>query len=131
MGATATILHADLDAFCKSQGIDDTRAYNLSKEAVTVWTVARTEALIAKGVRVNSVSPGAVATGILGDFKTAFGDKVGKMIGRVGRPANPQEVAQVIVFLASPASAWLKGIDIPVDGGMGALAASDMLGLDA
>lgn len=122
---------ADLDEFCKVQGIDDARAYQLSKETVTVWTMAQTEGLIAKGLRMNSVSPGAVATGILDDFKAAFGERATKMIARLGRPAAAQEVAQVIVFLASPAAAWLKGMDIAVDGGMGAVSASDMLGLNA
>ncbi len=118
---------ANLDAFCQEQGIDDTRAYNLSEEAVTVWTMAQTEPLIARRIRMNSVSPGAVATGILDDFKTAFGDRVAKMLARVGRPAQPSEVAQLIVFLASPASVWLKGVDIPIDGGIGALGVCDAL----
>lgn len=122
---------ADLDAFCKAHDIDDTRAYNLSKEAVTVWGQAITEQLIAKGLRVNSVSPGAVETAILGDFKAAFGDRVAKMMARVGRPAQAAEVARIVVFLASPESSWLKGIDITVDGGIGALATCDALGLNA
>lgn len=117
--------------FCLEQGVDDTRAYNLSKEAVIVWTMAQTELLIAKGLRMNTVSPGAVATGILDDFKTAFGDRVAKMLARVGRASEPREVAQLIVFLSSPASAWLKGIDVPIDGGIGALGISDALGLHA
>lgn len=120
---------ADLQAFCARHRIDDTRAYNLSKEAVTAWTIAQTEALVARGLRMNAVSPGAVETSILGDFKAAFGPRVGAMVARVRRPGHPAEVAQVIAFLADPRSAWLKGVDVPVDGGMGALDAIDGLGL--
>lgn len=120
---------ADLAAFVAAQGIDDVRSYDLSKEAVTVWGLQQCEPLIARGLRMNSVSPGAVDTAILGDFLAAFGDRARPMIARVGRPAQAAEVAQVIAFLASPRSAWLKGLDLPVDGGTGALLACDALGL--
>ncbi len=118
-----------VDAFIAEHGIDGTRAYNLSKEAVIVLTQAMTEPLIARDLRVNSVSPAAVSTGILQDFVTAFGERVAKNIARVGRPGEPDEVADVIVFLASPESRWIKGQDIVIDGGMGAVAVSDMLEL--
>ena len=76
----------DIDAFIQSHKIDDTRAYNLSKEAVIVDTIATTEAFLAQGIRVNCVSPAAVSTGILDDFTKAFGPKVAKNIARAGRP---------------------------------------------
>lgn len=119
----------DLPGFIAQAGMDATRAYNLSKEAVIVMTLARTEEMIARGVRMNSVSPAAVSTGILDDFVTAFGERVAKNIARVGRPGLPEEVADVILFLVGPQSQWLKGTDIVIDGGMGALAQADMLGL--
>lgn len=119
----------DLPRFIAERGIGATRAYNLSKEAVIVLTMSRTEEMIARGLRMNSVSPAAVSTGILDDFVTAFGPRVAQNIAKVGRPGLPDEVAEVIVFLASPQSNWLKGIDIVVDGGMGALAQCEMLGL--
>lgn len=111
--------------------MDATRAYNLSKEAVIAMTQARTEALLARGLRANTVSPSAVSTGILDDFVKAFGPRVAQNVARVGRPGQPGEIAEVIVFLASPQSHWIKGQDIVVDGGMGAILASDMLGLSA
>lgn len=118
-----------LAAFIADRSIDATRAYNLSKEAVIVLTLAETEDLIARDLRMNSVSPAAVSTGILDDFVAAFGERVARNIARVGRPGLPGEVADVILFLVSPESYWLKGTDIVVDGGMGALAQTDMLGL--
>ncbi len=120
---------ANTVGFCETNGIDHVRAYNLSKEAVIVWTMAQTEALIARDLRMNSVSPAAVATGILDDFKTAFGDRTAKNIARVGRTGTPEEIAAVIVFLASPASGWLKGVDIRIDGGTAALNICDTMGL--
>ena len=70
----------DIDAFIQSHEIDDTRAYNLSKEAVIVETIATTEAFLAKGIRVNCVSPAAVSTGILDDFTKAFGPRLPKTL---------------------------------------------------
>lgn len=119
----------DAAQFLESHDLSDVRAYNLSKEAVIAFTMAETEAMIARGFRINSVSPAAVSTGILEDFKAAFGEKVAKNIARVGRPGLPEEVADVILYLASPQSAWIKGQDIVIDGGMGALGLTDALGL--
>ena len=119
----------DLPAFIADQGIDATRAYNLSKEAVIVATIAMTESMIARGIRMNSVSPAAVSTGILDDFVAAFGERVAQNIERSGRAGLPEEVADLIMFLASPDSHWIKGQDIVIDGGMGAMAMTDMMGL--
>mgnify|MGYP000040416389 CR=1 FL=1 len=119
----------DIDAFIQSHKIDDTRAYNLSKEAVIVDTIATTEAFLAQGIRVNCVSPAAVSTGILDDFTKAFGPKVAKNIARAGRPGYASEIADVILFLASPQSAWIKGQDITIDGGMNAMGMTDMMEL--
>ena len=121
----------DLPAFIDARKIDHVRAYNLSKEAVIALTMAETETLLARNLRINSVSPAAVSTGILEDFVSAFGDRVAKNIARAGRPGTADEIADVIAFLASPESRWLKGTDIVIDGGMGAMAQSDMFGLSS
>lgn len=119
----------DIPAFIASRSIDPVRAYNLSKEAVIVYSMAQTENMIARKLRINSISPAAVSTGILDDFTKAFGDRVAKNIARAGRPGTAEEVADIIAFIASPESSWLKGVDIIVDGGMSAMAQTDMFGL--
>lgn len=121
---------ADLKKFIAERRIDPVRAYNLSKEAVIVMTMAETKRLLTHELRMNSVSPAAVSTGILQDFTTAFGDKVAKNIALVGRPGLPEEIAEVIVFLASKDSHWIKGQDLVIDGGMSAIVASGMMGLN-
>lgn len=118
---------ADLAGFVAGRGIDATRAYNLSKEALIVLTMAETERMVARGFRMNSVSPGAVSTGILQDFAAAFGERMARNVARAGRPCTPAEVADLILFLISPQSAWIKGQDITIDGGMSAMAAADRL----
>jgi len=121
----------ELSELVSAESISATRAYNLSKEAMILWTMSETETLIQQNLRMNSISPGAVSTGILDDFAKAFGDRMTKNVARAGRPATAKDVAKVAVFLLSDDSQWLKGIDIPVDGGMGSFAASDKLGLSA
>ncbi|MFK7835969.1 MAG: coniferyl-alcohol dehydrogenase [Sulfitobacter sp.] len=124
---------SDSDAlpdFVAREGIDATRCYNLSKEAMILWTQAMTEPLFAQDLRAVSLSPGGISTGILDDFHRAFGDKVARNIERTGRPGRPDEVAQIAAFVLSRAAYWMKGIDIPIDGGMGAFNLSDRLGLE-
>ena len=54
-----------------------------------------------------------------------------KNVARVGRPGTPEEVADIIMFLASSESHWMKGNDFTIDGGMSAIAQSDQLGLSS
>ncbi len=119
----------DVDAFVRDERIDAVRAYNLSKEAVIAWTVAESEAMTARGLRINAVCPGAVATALLTDFAAAFGAAMARNVARAGRPGTPEEVAAVAAFLLDPRSNWLRGAEISPDGGMGAFATSDALGL--
>lgn len=127
----AALRHVDQAAqFALDEGIDSTQCYNLTKEAMILWTVALTEELIAREFRINSLSPGGISTGILDDFKRAFGAKMVRNVERAGRPGTPQEIAEIAAFVLSPESCWLKGADIAIDGGMGAFNMSDMLGLD-
>ena len=112
---------SDLASFCKREELNHVRAYDLSKEAVIVWTIASCEGLKQKDIRINSVSPAAIETRILDDFISAFGERAAQMINRIGRPGTPQEVAEVIMFLISNKSNWITGIDLPVDGGTSAV----------
>jgi NAD(P)-dependent dehydrogenase (short-subunit alcohol dehydrogenase family) len=96
-----------------------------------LWTLAITEPLLARDLRAVSLSPGGISTGIFDDFKRAFGDVMAQNIARAGRPGRAEEVAQVAAFALSPQAHWLKGVDIPIDGGIGAFGLSDRLGLDS
>jgi NAD(P)-dependent dehydrogenase (short-subunit alcohol dehydrogenase family) len=119
----------DLEAFIRDEKIDHVRAYNLSKEAMIVWSIAQTEALTARDMRMNALCPAAVSTGLLDDFAKAFGEPMAKNIARAGRPGKPEEIAAIAAFLLSPASSWLRGSEISPDGGMSAFATSDALNL--
>ena len=80
--------------------------------------------------RINAISPGAVATGILDDFARAFGEVMARNVARAGRAGTPEEIARIAAFLLSPDSHWIKGSDITVDGGMAGFNLSDRLNLE-
>ena len=72
-----------------------------------------------------------MATGILDDFKSAFGPRVDDALARVGRAGMAEEIAELVAFLASPESKWIRGADITIDGGISAMVTCDQLGITA
>lgn len=119
---------SELGSFVEEHGVNHVRAYDLSKEAVIVWSISQLEALLPRGIRINTVSPAAVETRLLPEFVTAFQDRgAADMIKRIGRPASPDEVADAVAFLASERASWINGSDLPVDGGTAALVVCDTL----
>lgn len=105
-------------------------SYLFSKHCVRFLTEHLAAELLPKRIRVNSVSPGPVATPILEDFKKDHGrDKVegaGALLGRFG---DPDDIAPVIDFLLRPESRWVNGSDIRVDGGLAAYRGSALTSL--
>jgi len=93
-------------------------AYNLSKEAVIVYSTALAGRARLGDVRANVVSPGPVETPILADFEDSMGkallDMQRDMVGRHGRVSD---IAPVIEFLVGDASRWMNGANLIVDGG--------------
>lgn len=105
--------------WCGEQEMTGPSAYGFSKEAVVVLSQRiALRRFAADGVRVNSVSPGAVETPLLAAFHHTMDRDCLDLITRsVGRDAQPAEIAEVVVFLLSPASRWINGTDLIVDGG--------------
>lgn len=114
----ARIPGGDLDAFARDETLDSVRAYDLSKEAVIVWGLANVARLRKRGIRVNAVSPAAVETPILGAFMSAFGERATRGVAIAGRAGRPEEIAEVIAFLASSRASWVTGCNIECDGGL-------------
>lgn len=93
------------------------RSYFFSKEALVVWTMQNRWTLRDRGVRMNAVSPGAVETPILPDFLETLGKKAEESRKVMDRAGVPSDVAPVVAFLLSDMTPWIRGVNIPVDGG--------------
>jgi len=97
-------------------------AYCVSKAGVDQLTRCAALELAPKGVRVNAVNPGVVVTnlhrrsGMADDHYAAFLER-SKATHPMGRPGSPEEIADLIYFLASPSAGWITGETIAIDGG--------------
>lgn len=99
-------------------GNEGGRSYFFSKEALIVWTMRNRWTWRARGIRMNAVSPGPVDTPILKDFVATLGARAEEDMRTMDRPGRPEDIAPVVAFLLSEASGWIRGTNIPVDGGM-------------
>ncbi len=104
-------------------------AYNFSKEVSTVYTLSMGGLALAQmGFRINAVLPGPVRTPILVDFEESMGkDTLDGLEGLLGRHAEPEDIAEVVLFLASDAARWVNGQAIAVDGGISGAVASGVV----
>jgi NAD(P)-dependent dehydrogenase (short-subunit alcohol dehydrogenase family) len=101
--------------------------YTASKGAVVALTRSVAAELGEKGIRVNSISPGAIVTGIFGKNAGVDGAKADKAAGvakqlfaafqPIPRAGAPDDIARAAVYLASDGSGFVNGQDIIVDGG--------------
>ena len=97
-------------------------AYNVSKAAMDHLTRCAALEMAPFGVRVNCVNPGVTITNLhrrggMNDTQYAAFLERAKETHPLGRPGQPEEVAAMIVFLASAEASWMTGETIPVDGG--------------
>lgn len=88
-------------------------AYSASKAAVIQFTHQMAKNYGEEGIRVNCICPGIILTPILhGRDPKIYEERI--PLGRVG---TPDDVAKVVVFLASEQAAYLTGVVLPIDGG--------------
>jgi len=107
--------------------IENLGVSNTTRWAVAAWAKTLAGEVGAHGITVNNVLPGFTRTARLYDLiekrAAVAGMPVGEMEAQfrnqvpVGRFAEPEEVAAAVAFLASPAAAYINGINLPVDGG--------------
>jgi len=126
-GGGAIVMIGSVNATLPEWNIVD---YSATKAALANYAKSLSKEFGPKGIRVNTVSPGPVATdlwladdGIAAQFAAASGASSDEVVQSVsagaatGRFTTPQEVADLAVFLASDRSANITGADIRIDGG--------------
>ena len=102
-----------------SIGAPGASVYVASKHAVEGMTKSAALEVAGTGVRVNVVAPGATDTGMLTRFTNTDENKAALVSTvPIKRLARPEEIAHVIVFVASADASYMTGASIPVDGGM-------------
>lgn len=104
--------------FCELLDINDVRSYFLSKEALIVWTMQNRWTWRDRDIRMNCVSPGPVETPIHHDFLATLGARAEEDMRVMERAGRPDDIAPLVAFLCSNASRWIRGTNIPCDGGM-------------
>ena len=106
-----------LDSMAGHVGLAGSAAYGATKAALTAMTRAWAAEFSPAGVRVNSVAPGPVYTS--GTSRERI-EQLGATT-LLGRPAQTDEIAEVIAFVVSDRASYLTGAVIPVDGGRTAI----------
>lgn len=101
----------------RSGGINSTVDYTASKAGVIGMTRTLARQYGSKGIRVNAVAPGPILTEMIQRWPR---ERLSDLVNRIplGRLGTPEDVADVVVFLASPMARYLTGVTIDVAGGL-------------
>ena len=93
--------------------------YTVSKAGVNMLTKQMARELSSYGIRVNAIAPGIVEAGLAGKQlreEPQYAARVAKVIP-LGDPGTPTEIAEAVVYLASPHTAYMTGSILTLDGG--------------
>ena len=93
------------------------RAYASTKGAIETLVKHWAAILGPRGIRVNAVAPGVIDTDMSNFTKTEAGREVTLGMQALKRIGKPEDIADVVAFVASDGARWITGASIPVDGG--------------
>ena len=92
-------------------------AYASTKGALETLVKNWAAILGPQGIRVNAIAPGVIDTDMSNFTKTDAGREAALGMQALKRVGKPEDVADVVAFLASDAARWITGASMPVDGG--------------
>ncbi|MGZ3951403.1 MAG: SDR family NAD(P)-dependent oxidoreductase [Flavisolibacter sp.] len=109
----------NISSMASQYGIPKVIAYTASKSAIEGMTRAMAVELSPKGIRVNCIAPGFIATDMSAKALNNDPERKGKALGRtpMGELGEPSDIGDAAVFLASDAAKYITGVVLPVDGG--------------
>jgi len=111
-------------SFADRTGLPGSSVYAASKAALRSFVRVAAAELVGRGIRVNAVSPGPIATpifGRLGMTKEGVDELAGVILARVPmkRLGESLDIANAVAFLAGPDASYITGVELNVDGGAG------------
>jgi NAD(P)-dependent dehydrogenase (short-subunit alcohol dehydrogenase family) len=109
----------NISSMASQYGIPKVIAYTASKSAIEGMTKAMAVELSPKGIRVNCIAPGFIATDMSSKALNGDQERMQKVLSRtpMGGLGEPSDIADSALFLASDAAKYITGTVLPVDGG--------------
>lgn len=109
----------NISSMASQYGIPKVIAYTASKSAIEGMTRAMATELSPKGIRVNCIAPGFIATDMSAKALNSDPERKAKAMGRtpMGEMGRPSDIGDAAVFLASYGAKYITGVILPVDGG--------------
>lgn len=109
----------NISSMASQYGIPKVIAYTASKSAIEGMTRAMAVDLSPKGIRINCIAPGFIATAMSAKALNNDPERKQKVLSRtpMGKLGEPSDIADTAFYLASDAAKYITGVIIPVDGG--------------
>jgi NAD(P)-dependent dehydrogenase (short-subunit alcohol dehydrogenase family) len=109
----------NISSMASQYGIPKVIAYTASKSAVEGMTRAMATELSPRGIRINCIAPGFIATEMSAKALNNDPERKAKALGRtpMGEMGQPSDIGDAALFLATDASKYITGVVLPVDGG--------------
>ncbi|HEY4148623.1 MAG TPA: glucose 1-dehydrogenase [Chitinophagaceae bacterium] len=109
----------NISSMASQYGIPKVIAYTASKSAIEGMTKAMAVELSPRGIRVNCIAPGFIATDMSAKALNGDKERMEKVMSRtpMGALGHPSDIGDTALFLASDAARYITGVVLPVDGG--------------
>ena len=109
----------NISSMAAQYGLPKVIAYTASKAAIEGMTKAMAVELSPKGIRINCIAPGFIATDMSAKALNSDADRKQKVLSRtpMGKLGEPSDIGEAALFLASVAAKYITGAVLPVDGG--------------